>query len=317
MQVLVMGAGAVGGYFGGVLSRAGHEVTLVARGDHLRAIRERGLRVESVTSGDFTVQVEAANVPDASSTADLVLFCVKSYDNVEAVSTIAPAVGSETAVLTLQNGLDAAEVLAREYGADRVLLGATYIDAMLKGPGVVSEHGGNCNIVFGREDGRRTDTGVAVYDALSGAGIDAQLSDSVTVELWSKLVFICALSGMSCIAQGSIAEVLDNPGSSELAWQVMREVEAVGRAKGVALDADVVEAKMAVLQAEKEDILSSMKTDLDRGYPLEVDSLNGAVARIGKQLGVATPVNRFIADCLMVPHGRAMAARDRHSSKKE
>ena len=303
-----MGAGAVGGYFGAVLSRAGHDVTLIARGDHLRAIREHGLRVEGVTSGDFTAHVKAVDAPEGSSKADLVLFCVKSYDNPVAVTVIAPVVGPGTAVLTLQNGLDAGPALTAAFGGDRVLLGATYIDAMRKAPGIVSELGGNCNIVFGREDGRRTERAVAVYDALSGAGIDVELTDRVAVEQWSKMVFICALSGMSCIAQGSIAEVLANPGSSDLAWQVMREVEAVGRAKGVDLDADVVEAKMAVLQAVKDDILSSMKTDLDRGHPLEVESLNGAVARMGDRLGVATPVNRFIAGCLAVPHSRAMAA---------
>ena len=306
-----MGAGAVGGYFGAVLARAGHNVTFIARGEHLDAIRTGGLRVESVTSGDFTVEANAVAVPDGSSKADLALFCVKGYDNETAIATMARGVGAGTTILTLQNGLGSGDELGRAFGADNVLLGATYIDAMKKSPGVVSEHGGDCNIIFGTESGKKTAAAVEMHTALKDACIDATLSDKVTVDLWSKLIFICALSGMTCITRGTMADVLDTPETLDMSWRVMREAEAVGRAKGVGLDDDVVDAKMATLQAEKHDILSSMKTDLDRGNPLEVHVLNGAVSRMGKEVGVPTPSNSFIADSLTVHHNRAMNERSR------
>ena len=305
-----MGSGAVGGYFGAVLARAGHNVTFITRGEHLDAIRAGGLRVESVTSGDFTVEANAVAVPDGSK-ADLALFCVKGYDNETAIATMAPGVGAGTTILTLQNGLGSGDELGRAFGADKVFLGATYIDAMKKSPGVVSEHGGDCNIIFGTESGEKTPSAVEVLAVLKDAGIDSTLSDKVTVDLWSKLIFICALSGMTCITRGTMAEVLDTPETLDMSWRVMREAEAVGRAKGVGLDDDVVDAKMATLQAEKHDILSSMKTDLNRGNPLEVHVLNGAVSRMGKEVGVPTPSNSFIADSLTVHHNRAMAERSR------
>ena len=310
MKVLVMGSGGVGGYYGGVLSRTGHDVTFVARGEHLNAIRKHGLRVESANSGNFTIHPDVTSRPDGSWKADLALFCVKSYDNPSAIEAMAPAIGPETAILTLQNGIGSADELGEAFGRDRVILGVTYIDGIKKAPGVVGELDAASSLVFGEEDGRETERAVAVRDALWNAGVEAELAAAVTVELWKKLVFICGLSGMMCITNGSLAEVLDTPETLDLTWRVLREGEAVARAEGVALDADVVEAAMTRFQEGKHSMLSSMKVDLDRGNPLEVGVLNGAVARLGGQLGVPTPVNAFITSCLAVQYARAMANRN-------
>lgn len=308
-----MGSGAVGGYFGAVLARAGHDVTFIARGEHLETIRARGLRVESVTSGNFTVEANAVPAPDGSQKADLALFCVKAYDNEKAIATMATGVWPNTTILTLQNGLGSGDELAQAFGSDNILLGVTYIDAVKKHGGVVSEHGGGCNIIFGVENGDRTGRAVCVHKVFRDAGIDATLSSTVTVDLWSKLIFICALSGMTCITNGTMGEVLDTPETLDMSWRVMREAEAVGRAQGVELHDDVVDEKMAILQAEKQEILSSMRTDLDRGNPLEIHVLNGAVSRMGRDVGILTPVNSFIADSLTVQHNRAMRDRGRAS----
>ena len=309
MNIIVMGSGAVGGYFGAVLVRAGHKVTFIARGDHLETMRVRGLQVESVTSGSFTIDANAVPVLDGLQKADLVLFCVKGYDNEKAITTVEPGVGPNTTILTLQNGLGSGDQLAGAFGKDNVLLGATYIDAVKKVAGVVSEHGGDCNIIFGAENGVRTQKAVNVHNAFKDAGIDATLSETVTVDLWSKLIYICALSGMTCITKGTMAEVLETPETLEMSWQVMREAEAVGRAIGIAFEDDIVGSKMAILHAEKQEIVSSMRTDLDRGNPLEVHVLNGAVARMGREVGVPTPVNSFIANSLTIHHNRAMVDR--------
>ena len=305
MKVLVVGSGAVGGYYGGVLSKSGEDVTLVARGEHLDAIRINGLRVESVASGDFTIHPSAVETPDGSWKADLALFCVKSYHNERAIEVMRPAIGDDTAILTLQNGIGSGDELAKAFGADKVLLGATYIDAMRRAPGVVAEVSGDNRIVFGEEDGRQTPRAIDIREAFLQAGVDIRMSSDVRKDLWDKLIMICALSGMMCITRGSLAEVLETPDALDLMWRVLREVEAIGRAKGVGLDDDVVESTMKPFQASKHDVISSMRLDLDAGNRLEVGVLNGAVARMGKEVGVATPVNEFITACLTVADNRA------------
>ena len=309
MKVLVMAAGGVGGYFGAVMHRAGHEVTFVARGRHLEAIRRNGLRVESVTSGDFTAKAPATDRLDGGWTADLALFCVKGYDNPDAIAAMRPAVRAETSVLTLQNGVGSGDELAAAFGRDKVLLGVTYIDATRKAAGVVAETGSQCNIDFGEADGPESPRARSIFDGLSAAGIDVRLSSDIVREVWEKLMYISALSGMTCITRAAFAEVLDTPETLALTRTVLREVEAVARAKGIGLDGDVVETMMARFQERKAGLTSSMFTDLERGDRLEVGVLNGAVARYGRELGVATPVNDFITACLTVSHNRAACAR--------
>ena len=305
MKILVMGTGGVGGYFGGVLARSGEDVTFVARGEHLDVINRDGLRVESVAVGDFTVRRPALERPDGAWKADVVLFCVKSYHSEGAIETIAPAVGEDTSILTLQNGVGSGDQLVDAFGRDRVLLGAVYIDAMRRSPGVVAQIGGPCRIVFGLEDGRQSPGAIALQEVFRRAGIDAQLSGDVLTELWNKLIFICALSGMTCIARASFSEVLDSPGTLDLTWRVMREAFEVGRAKGIGLDPGIVESTMSDIQRMHRSMISSMYLDLESGNPLEIAVLNGAISRVGREVGVATPVNDFITDCLNVADSKA------------
>ena len=307
MKILVMGSGAIGGYFGAVLHKAGHDVTFVERGEHLEAIQQRGLRIESLAAGNFTIHPEATAQPDGSFSADMALFCVKGYDNAQAITIMEPAVGENTSILTLQNGIGSGEVLASAFGREKVLLGVTYADVTRKVPGLVVEDGTQCNIIFGPEDGRRSPRAVEVYKALQGAGVDTELSTNVTGELWKKLTYICALSGMTCITRSAFSEVLEIPETLDLTWNLMREVEAVAKARGVDLDEGVPDSFMAQFQEAQGRITSSMYTDLQQGRPLEVEVLNGAVARLGNELGVDTPINSFIATCLTVAHRRAMA----------
>lgn len=305
MKVLVMGAGAVGGFLGGMLSRSGEQVTLVEQGEYLEAINRDGLRVESATAGAFTVHPLAVVRPDGSWKADMALFCVKSYQNKLAIETMRPAIGGGTTILTLQNGIGNADQLADAFGRDKVLFGAIYLEAMRKGLGIVEQVGGPCRVVFGEGDGRETPRALEIRDAFQRAGIDCHLSPEVSREVWNKLIFICALSGMTCIARASFAEVLDTPETLDLTWRVMREAAEVGRAKGVNLDDDIVESTMSHFQELKHELISSMYLDLQSGNPLELDVLNGGISRLGAEVGVPTPVNDFIAACLAVAHNRA------------
>ncbi len=309
MKVLVVGSGAVGGYYGAVLHRAGHDVTFVARGEHRDAIERNGLQVKSVTSGDFTIQPEAVERATASHTSDLALFCVKGYDTDSAIEAMAPARGPDTAILTLQNGIGSGEVLGTAFGAEKVLLGVTYVDATRTGPGVVEEYGGSGNVTFGEQDGSRSERALAIHDAMRDASVPVELSTDVERALWSKLVYICALSGMMCITNSSMEEVLDTPDSLDLTRQVIAEAAAVAEAKHIGLDDDVVEKTMDRFFKFRGHMSSSMHTDLKRGNPLEVGVLNGAVARLGKEMGVPTPINEFITACLTVPSNRAVKRR--------
>ena len=309
MNVLVMGSGAVGGYYGGVLRHAGNEVTFVARGDHLAAICERGLRVDSVTSGNFTVEADATARPDASLRPELVLFCVKGYDNAAAIELIRSVVREDTTVLTLQNGIGSGAQLADAFGEHKVMLGVTYVDAALKGPGHVAEFGGPSRLVFGEADGGRTDRAASISDALSGAGVTVELTSDVETALWRKFLFICAWSGMICVTRSPMAEILASPATERMTADVLREVQSVAGARGIELSNGEVEAAMQSFRDAGEDSVSSMFIDLQAGKPLEIEVLNGAVARMGAEVGVATPVNDFITACLALPHQQALAAR--------
>ena len=309
MNVLVMGSGAVGGYYGGVLRHAGNEVTFVARGAHLAAIRERGLRVDSVTSGNFTVEADATARPDASLRPELVLFCVKGYDNAAAIELIRSVVREDTTVLTLQNGIGSGAQLADAFGEHKVMLGVTYVDAALRGPGHVAEFGGPSRLVFGEADGGRTDRAAAISDALSGAGVRVELTSDVETALWRKFLFICAWSGMICLTRSPMADILASPATERMTADVLREVQSVAAARGIELSDSEVEAAMQSFRDAGEDSVSSMYIDLQAGKPLEIEVLNGAVARMGAEAGVATPVNDFISACLALPHQRAVAAR--------
>ena len=307
MKILIMGTGAIGGCYGGLLARAGEDVVFAARGDNLRVIRESGLRVESATFGDFTVQPDAVDTLDGSWTADLVLFCVKGYHNEQAMSDMSPAIGDGTTILTLQNGIGSGEQLARRFGADKALLGAAYIDAERIEPGVFAQRGSPPRIVLGEENGEISDRARAIADVLRKANIEAEVSPNVLTALWSKLVYICALSGMSCITRASFTDVLETPETYDMTMQVMTEALRVGQASGVALDDGLPDAVMVDFLEEKGGLISSMHTDLVTGNPLEVSLINGAVARIGKEVGVPTPANGFIAACLAIADNRARA----------
>ncbi len=308
MRILVMAAGAVGGYFGGLLARAGDSVKFIARGENLEAILSNGISVQSVTSGEFVVRdADATDRLDGSWQADLVLFCVKGYQNDEAIEAMRPAVGPNTTVLTVQNGLGSGDILSDAFGTEAVLLGAVYVEAERSQPGVFAELAGACSIVFGERDGSRSERALDVLATLRRAGIDAKLSRDVTAALWNKLAFICALSGMTCLCRAPFSEVMANDGTVELTRRIVEEAASVGRAERVRLAPEMVGRIMKNFQRDKDNLVSSMYADLLAGKPLELYYLNGAVSALGKRHGVKTPVNDLITDCLSLSHVRALA----------
>ena len=306
MNVLVMAAGAVGGYFGSVIAEK-HDVVLIARNEHLKAIQEKGLKVESETSGNFISRATAVAQPEKGYVADVVLYCGKAYHNESACDVIAPAVGPETAVLTLQNGIGSGDFLSNRFGEERVLLGAAYIEASRGNPGITEEHGGGCRIALGNKLGISTPKTNMVSELLKSSNIDHEVSTDIMSALWKKLVFITALSGMTCLVRARFEQVLDNPQTHALAIKVMSETKAVADAEGINLPSDVVETTMADFMLHKSELVSSMHQDLLSGRPLEVNVINGAVSQMGRIHNISTPINDVITSCLSLPN--TLAAR--------
>ncbi len=300
MRIAVMGAGGTGGFFGGCLARAGADVTFIARGAHLAAMRARGLRVESASAGDFTVApVQVTDTPSDVGAADLVLFCVKSWDVASAIEQMRPLVGANTLIICVQNGIEAPDQLAAAFGAAHVLGGVAQIETTIAEPGVIRHSSANLHhLIFGELDGRMTEGAQSALSELQRGGFAVQLSDDIQSALWQKFMVICGWSGMCAVTRLPIGPIRETPETLALMVRAMEEVEAVARAKGVPLTAGSVAAMLARLNLFGAISTTSMARDLERGNRLEVETLNGAVVRLGHALGVPTPVNEFIYACL-------------------
>jgi 2-dehydropantoate 2-reductase len=309
MRILVMGTGGLGGYFGGVLQRAGEDVIFVARGAHLGALQSRGLRVNS-PDGDFVLPVRATDHAGEVGSVDLVLFAVKTYDFATAAAMIRPAVGTETAILCLQNGVDTEDRLGEMYGQALVLGGVTYVSAVIEGPGVISHTGPTGDIVFGEMDGRSTPRVRTIEAMLARTGVRAEATSEIRRRLWEKFVFICASAGMTASTRMPVGEVLSHAESRAMYRGLMEEVAAVGMAKGIPL-AGVVDRQMAVaerlVQGSGFHTRSSLSNDLAGGRRMELDALCGAVVRMGRECGVPTPLN-FAVVAVLRPHEQKAAA---------
>jgi 2-dehydropantoate 2-reductase len=297
MRILIMGSGGVGGYFGGLLARAGEDVGFVARGAHLAALQARGLTVRSVHD-DFQIPVFAMQDPAEFDVADLILFCVKGYDSEQAARQALGAVGDGTTVLSLQNGVNAVERLEPLFGEGRVLPGTVYVDAAIAEPGVISQPSQYRRIVFGEPRGPISARVERIAEALRGTGADADLRDDIAAGLWEKYHHICALSGMTGLTRSAIGPILACDETRELYEESVREVNAVCRAAGVGIDGEIVERTIAMAYTMNPETKSSLLYDLEHGKPLEIDLLSGHLVHLGKHLGVPTPVQRVIAAAL-------------------
>jgi 2-dehydropantoate 2-reductase len=307
MRIAVVGAGGTGGFFGGLLARAGEDVAFIARGAHLGAIRERGLTVKSRFVGDFTVKAHATDDPAEVGPVDLVLFCVKAYDTETAAARMPPLVGPGTVVLPVQNGIDSAERIGRLVTPGAVIGGVAGVSAVIEAPGVIDHRAGG-RIDFGELAGGTSPRTERLLPVLRNAGIQAELRPDIRVALWEKFVRICGLSGLTALTRLPLGPVLGCPETRELFRGTLREVEAVGRAEGVALPADTVETAMALFAGAPSDVRGSLYYDLAAGRRLEIDTLNGTAVRLGRERDVPTPLNFAIYAALKPYAGGAPAS---------
>lgn len=301
MKIAIFGAGGVGGYFGTRLAQAGQDVRFVARGRHLEALRANGLKVTSAL-GDATVKpVTASDDPAVLGPVDVVLVAVKLYDTEAAAAGCKALLGPATAVVSVQNGVTAADTLGRHVGRERVMGGVTYIMATIDSPGVIAHLGTMAQLVFGEFEGRATSRLDALVAACRAAGIDAVASPAIEVAIWSKFAFLAPLSGVTALTRLPIGRIRADSGARGLYDSALAEVVAVARAKGVKLPSDIIELHAAKMESLPADMGSSMLYDLLHGKRLELPWLSGTVARLGRALGVPTPTHDFIVAALS-PH---------------
>lgn len=294
MRIAVIGAGGVGGYFGAKLAKAGSGVVFVARGAHLAALRARGLRVESAGGDVLLDRVEATDDPAAIGPVDAVMLCVKLWDVEAAAAQLAPLVTRGGVVIPFQNGVDSPAILTRVLGEGRVLGGVAYIAASIVAPGVVSHLGSMARLRVGAFAGGPSERAQAFVDAARAAGIDAELSPDIRRALWEKLVFLCAFSGVTCLARAPAGTLRADADLRKTFEASMREVELVARAQGVELGDGFIAGQMRLLDGLPAGMRSSMLNDLAAGHRLEAPWLCGRVAELAAQAGLAAPVNATI-----------------------
>jgi 2-dehydropantoate 2-reductase len=307
MRIAVVGSGGVGGYFGGRLAASGADVTFVARGAHLDAMRSRGLRIES-PQGDLHVhKVSATDDPASIGSVDLVLLAVKLYDLEATIPRLPPLIGRDTIVLPFQNGVDAVSALTAALGAAHVGAGVAYVAAVVAAPGVI-RHTAMDHLIFGEIDGRRTTRLERFQRACETAGFEATLSPHIDVDMWSKFVRLVVFSGMTAVTRSSIGALRDDPDLWAMFQASLLEAMAVARAKGIALPVNLLDEVGTMAQGMPPTAKSSMLEDLERGRPLELPWLSGAIVRMARELDVDTPIHRFIATVLK-PHVNGTAVR--------
>ncbi len=304
MKILMMGSGGVGGFFGGRLAHAGFDVSFIARGAHLAAMRDNGLLIESNSAETIHVpKVAVTDDPGSVGVADLIVISVKLQDTADAIRLIKPAVGPNTAVVSLQNGVIKDDLLRAEFPIPAIMGGVAYVATHVSRPGVIDQVGTMQRIVIGEYDGSKSQRATFLVDALLKSEVNAELSTDIRADIWKKYVFLVGLSGVTTAMRSTLGPILANPQTRSFFEDVMREVVAVGRASGVNLPENFADDRMTFANGLPDDMTSSMHHDFERGKPLEVNWLSGGVVQIGQKVGVPTPCNRAICDILALQAG--------------
>jgi len=294
MRIAVVGAGGVGGGFGAALATAGADVIFIARGAHLAAMKSQGLKVQGGRGETHLVPTRATDDPAGIGKVDIVLFCVKLWDVESAGEHIRPLIGPDTAVIPLQNGIDAAERLIPILGSNAVMGGVAQISASIVGPGLIQQVGTFMRMIFGEFDGKRHKRGEDFLALCLKAGFDATLSEQILTELWMKFILLATNAGITAATRQPIGKLRDDDDIRPIMIAAFREVFDVGRAKGVVLPADAVEKILDFIGHAPPTMKASMALDLERGNRLELPWLGGKVVELGRQLGVPTPTHSMM-----------------------
>ncbi len=307
MKIAVVGAGGVGGYFGGLLAAAGHNVSFISRGEHLRALKERGLQIKS-PHGDLTVSdAISTDSPKEIGQVDYVIVAVKSYHLNEAAKILSPLIGPNTTVVPLLNGVDAHDVLAKDIGKDQIVGGLCALISMIESPGVIRQTSQVRKIVIGELDMSKTERVEKLVNALTEVGVQASQSTNIFSEIWTKFTFIASFGGLTSLSHANAGEILMLEGARKIFIEAMREVENLAVANGVNLEDSAVEKGETFAHNLEPASTSSMQRDVSEGKLFELEAFSGKIVRLGQELSVETPIHRSIYWLLLPALQRAIS----------
>lgn len=307
MKIAVMGAGAIGGYFGGRLHQSGEDVHFIARGPHLKAMQENGLQIYSPHGDVLLTDIKATNDPASVGPVDIVFFCLKLWDTESGAEQIRPLIGPNTAVYSFQNGIYAEPELARLLGPEHVIGGYAWTPVSIVSPGVIRQTGKFCVLGFGELDDSRTERVEALLSACQRAKIDALIEPDIQAALWKKFIFITAHSGSTAFCRGPLGLVREDPWSRPFLHGLLSETVAIARAKGLDFPVDFADHWLKEIDGAPYEAQGSMYTDLQNGTRLELDWLNGLVVKLGEEVGIPTPHHRAVMAALH-PHALGTSA---------
>src|SRR5215470_19755141 len=295
-----MGSGGVGGFFGARLARGGADVTFIARGAHLAAMREHGLAIESADESFALPKVQVTDDPATIGKTDLVMFGVKLWDTEQAARSLLPIIGSETALISFQNGVQKDDLLRPIVGETAIMGGVAYVGTNISRPGVIAQKGPMQRLVFGEYDGSRSQRAQAFLAACKRGGINAEISPDIRSEIWQKFIFLASMAAVTAATRKPLGPVRSHPMTRQFFLDLMREVVAVGRAQGVAIPESFAEQRLAFADTLRPDMTASMHHDLEQGRPLELQWLSGGIVDLGAKVGVPTPLHRAVRDALIL-----------------
>jgi 2-dehydropantoate 2-reductase len=309
MKIAIIGSGGVGGYFGARLAASGQDVTFVARGAHLEAMQKDGLKILSALGDLHLPEVKATGNTTIIGPVDVVMIAVKLWATEEAAAAAKPLIGPNTGVVSFQNGVVAVDTLLPVLGKEHVMGGVANIAALIEAPGVIRHNGTMANLFFGELDGKPSARSQALFVACKIANIQAELVADINKTIWEKYVRLVTLSALTSLTRMPIGPIRSDPDTRALMQQVMEEVVAIGKAKGVKFDADLVADQISKVDTYPATMIASMCGDLRRGSRLELPWLSGMVAKFGKELGIPTPANQFVYTALkLYANGRPAEA---------
>ncbi|MDG1143301.1 MAG: 2-dehydropantoate 2-reductase [Burkholderiales bacterium] len=309
MRIVVIGTGGVGGYFGARLTEAGENVTFVARGAHLEAIKSRGLTVYSALGDMHLKDVQCTeNIRDIGH-ADIVMIAVKLWATDEAIQTAKPLLGKNTGIISFQNGILAEESLIAAYSSQHAMGGVANIAALIEEPGVIRHNGNMASLAFGELNNTQSERAQSLLTACSRANIKAEIPDDINRAIWEKYIRLVTMSAMTTLCRMPIGPIRDEVHTRNLLSQILAEIIDVGKAKGLKFSDNVLQEQLDIIDGYPPSMVASMCGDLRRGYPLEVPWFSGTIARLGKELNIPTPANGFVYAALkLFEHGRPTEA---------
>ncbi|MDC0500915.1 2-dehydropantoate 2-reductase [Burkholderiales bacterium] len=309
MRIVVIGTGGVGGYFGARLTEAGENVTFVARGAHLEAIKSRGLTVYSALGDMHLRDVQCTENTRDIGHADIVMIAVKLWATDEAIQTAKPLLGKNTGIISFQNGILAEESLIAAYSSQHAMGGVANIAALIEEPGVIRHNGNMASLAFGELNNTQSERAQSLLNACSRANIKAEIPDDINRAIWEKYIRLVTMSAMTTLCRMPIGPIRDEVHTRNLLSQILAEIIDVGKAKGLKFSDNVLQEQLDIIDGYPPSMVASMCGDLRRGYPLEVPWFSGTIVRLGKELNIPTPANGFVYAALkLFEHGRPIEA---------